>query len=74
MKIINKTYLLIGILIAAAAANLILLYEVQQIGAAESFSVLRAGDLKVKTETVSSLATSIASGNDADRFNLKQDY
>ncbi len=73
MKIINKTYLLIAILIGAAAANLILLYGVQQIGAAESYSILRAGDLKVKTETVSSLATSIASGNDADRFNLKQE-
>lgn len=73
MKIINKTYLLIAILIGAAAANLILLYEVQQIGAAESYSILRAGDLKVKTETVASLATSIASGNDADRFNLKQE-
>ena len=73
MKIINKTYLLIAILIVAAAANLLLLYEVQQIGAAESFSILRAGDLKVKSEIVASLATSIASGNEGDRDNLKQE-
>jgi len=73
MKIINKTYLLIAILIGAAAANLLLLYEVQQIGAAESFSILRAGDLKVKSEMVASLATSIASGNEGDRDNLKQE-
>jgi len=73
MKIINKTYLLIAILIVAAAANLLLLYEVQQVGAAESFSILRAGDLKVKSEIVASLATSIASGNDEDRDNLKQE-
>ena len=73
MKIINKTYLLIAILIGAAAANLLLLYEVQQIGAAESFSILRAGDLKVKSEIVASLATSIASGNEGDRDNLKQE-
>jgi len=73
MKIINKTYLLIAILIGAATANLLLLYEVQQIGAAESFSILRAGDLKVKSEIVASLATSIASGNEGDRDNLKQE-
>ncbi len=73
MKIINKTYLLIAILIVAAGANLLLLYQVQQVGAAESFSILRAGDLKVKSETVSSLAISIASGNEGDKDNLKQE-
>jgi len=70
MKIIIKTYFLVGILIALAILNLTLLFQVQQIGTAESYSIIRAGDLKVKTETVASLVTSIASGNEADRENL----
>jgi len=73
MKIISKTYLLVGILIAAAIVNLYLLYQVQQVGTAESYSIIRAGDLKVKTETISSLASSIASGNVQDREILKQE-
>lgn len=73
MKLIYKTYLLVGIVIAAAVVNLFLLYQVQQLGTSESYSIIRAGDLKVKTETVSSLASSIASGNDADRENLKKE-
>ena len=73
MKLIYKTYLLVGIVIVAAIVNLFLLYQVQQIGTSESYSIIRAGDLKVKTETVSSLASSIASGNDADRDNLKKE-
>ena len=73
MKLIYKTYLLVGIVIIAAVVNLFLLYQVQQLGTSESYSIIRAGDLKVKTETVSSLASSIASGNDADRENLKKE-
>ena len=73
MKLLNKTYLLVGILIAAAGVNLYLLYEVQQIGTAESYTILRVGDLKVKTETVSKFASSIASGNNEDRENLKNE-
>jgi len=73
MKIIIKTYLLVGILIALAILNLTLLFQFQQSGTAESYSIIRAGDLKVKTETVASLATSIASGNEADRENLNQE-
>jgi len=73
MKIIIKTYLLVGILIALAILNLTLLFQFQQTGTAESYSIIRAGDLKVKTETVASLATSIASGNEADRENLNQE-
>ena len=73
MKLISKTYLLVSILIAAAGINLFLLYEVQQIGTAESNSIIRAGDLKVKTEKVASLASSIASGNEFERENLRQE-
>jgi len=67
VKIVSKTYILVGILIAIAAINLALLYQTQQIGTAESFSIIRAGDLKVKSETISSLSASIASGNEQDR-------
>jgi signal transduction histidine kinase len=67
MKIIVKTYLLVGILITAAAVNLVLLYQIQQESSDESFTIIRAGDLKVKVETLASLASSIASGNNADR-------
>ena len=67
MKIVSKTYILVGILIAIAAINLALLYQTQQIGTAESYSIIRAGDLKVKSETISSLSASIASGNEQDR-------
>ena len=73
MKLLNKTYLLVGILIAAAGVNLFLLYEIQQIGSAESYTIIRVGDLKVKTETVSKFASSIASGNNEDRDNLKNE-
>lgn len=71
MRIIIKAYLLIGILIAVATVNLFLLYQTQQIGTIESYSILRAGDLKVKTETIASLAKSIANGIERDRENLK---
>ena len=71
MKVLQKTYLLVGILIAAAAVNLVLLYQIQQESSDESFSIIRAGDLKVKVETVASLASSIASGNEEDRQTLQ---
>ena len=70
MKIINKTYLLVGILIVIAAVNLFILYGLQQESTTESYSIIRAGDLKQKTETVAALASSIANGNDQDREKL----
>ncbi|MCH8324808.1 MAG: HAMP domain-containing histidine kinase [Thaumarchaeota archaeon] len=71
MKIISKTYVLVGILIVIAAVNLFTIYGFEQEGIAESYSILRAADLKQKTETVASLASSIANGNDEDRDVLK---
>jgi len=67
MKLIKKTYFLVGILIVAAAVNLTLLYQAQQETTDESYSIIRASDLKVKVETLSRLASSIASGNEEDR-------
>ncbi len=71
MKITVKTYILVSIVIATASVNLFLVYEIQQGGTAESLSIIRAGDLKASAETVAGLASSIASGNDQDRENLK---
>ncbi len=71
MRITVKTYILVSIVIATAAVNLFLVYGIQQVGTAESLSIIRAGDLKASAETVAGLASSIASGNDQDRENLK---
>ena len=71
MKIISKTYLLIGVLIAVAAINLFLLYYEGQIGSAQSYAIIRAGDLKVKAESVSNIATGIASGSIVDKSKLQ---
>jgi len=67
MRIISKTYILVGVLIALAIINLLLLFQIQQVGTDESYSIIRAGDLKVNTETISSLSASIASGNEQDK-------
>ncbi len=67
MKIVNKIYFLVGVLIGAAIFNFIILYGTQNITGAESYTIIRAGDLKAKVETIASLATSIASGNTNDR-------
>jgi len=60
-----------------AAINLFILYGLEQESTRESYSIIRAGDLKQKTETVALLASSVANGNNEDRENLKieiQDY
>nr|NIP61358.1 two-component sensor histidine kinase [Nitrosopumilaceae archaeon]NIT99427.1 two-component sensor histidine kinase [Nitrosopumilaceae archaeon]NIU85788.1 two-component sensor histidine kinase [Nitrosopumilaceae archaeon]NIX60030.1 two-component sensor histidine kinase [Nitrosopumilaceae archaeon] len=73
MKIISKTYLLIAILIAVAVINLFLLYQEGQISSAQSYSIIRAGDLKVKAESIASIATSIASGNIQEKSMLQKE-
>ncbi len=73
MKIVVKTYLLIGILISLAAFNLFLLYQQEQSTSSQSYSIIRAGDVKVKAESISSLATSIANGNLEDKDDLQKE-
>lgn len=70
MKVISKTYLLIGILVAVALFNLFVLYNTQITTTNESYAIIRAGDLKTKVETIASLASSIAGGNENDRKTL----
>ncbi|MFQ5572794.1 MAG: ATP-binding protein, partial [Nitrosopumilaceae archaeon] len=62
-----------GILIGIAAINLFILYDLQQIGTEESYSIIRAGDLKAGTETVAALSSSIAAGNEHDKTILKNE-
>lgn len=73
MKIISKTYLLIGVLIGVALFNLFVLYNNQTTTANESYSIIRAGDLKAKVETIAGLASSIANGKESDRKILENE-
>ena len=73
MKIVVKTYLLIGILISLAAFNLFLLYQQEQSTSSQSYSIIRTGDIKVKAESISSTAKSIANGNIEDKIKLQKE-
>ena len=72
MKILYKTYFLFTIIIAAALVNLVL-YSVEQERLIESYTIINANDLKVKVETIATFASSIASGNEGDRYKLQQE-
>jgi len=73
MRIVSKAYVLIAILIIAAAFNLFLLYQNQNSAVSQSYSIINAGDVKVKSEAISALATSVASGNIADKDKLQKE-
>jgi signal transduction histidine kinase len=66
VKIISKTYVLVSILILAAFINLTLLYQTEQTDNSQSYTIISTGDLKVQIESIASLATSVASGNNED--------
>ena len=70
VKLISKTYLLVAILISAAALNLFLFYQDSNSQTTQSYSIIRVGDVKVAAESISSLATSVASGNQEDKEQL----
>ena len=72
MKIGSKTYLLIGILIAVAAFNLFLLQQAEN-SVGQSYSVIKAGDIKVKSESISGLAISVANGNVDDKEKIEKE-
>lgn len=73
MKIVTKSYLLIAVLIGVAAFNLLLLYQDDKSDVSQSYSIIRAGDIKVKAELLSSLAISIASGNTEDKDDFQKE-
>ena len=73
MKIVSKTYLLISVLVAVAALNLFLLYQEGTSQYDESHSIVSLSDIKVKSESVSGYAISIANGNLDDKENLESE-
>ena len=73
MKIINKTYLLVGVLIGVALVNFVVLYNTQTSTANESYAIIRAGDLKTKAETIAGLTISVANGKENDRSALERE-
>jgi signal transduction histidine kinase len=71
VKIINKTYILVLILIIAAVINLTLLYQAENSNNSQSYTIIKIGDLKVEAEAVAGLAVSAANGNTEDKTELK---
>jgi signal transduction histidine kinase len=64
---------LISILIVVAIINLTLLYQSEFTSDSQSHSIIRTGDLKVQTESISGLAISAASGIIEDKNNLNKE-
>ena len=73
MKIVSKAYVLIAILIVAAIFNLFLLYQDNKSDTSQSYSIIGAGDVKVKAESISGLATSVANGVLEDKEKLEKE-
>jgi signal transduction histidine kinase len=70
MKLTQKTYLLLGILIGVSTLNLYLLIFTSQENQDVLHSISYASNLKVIVERIGGTANSIASGNELDRQNL----
>ncbi|VVC05540.1 Methanogenesis regulatory histidine kinase FilI [uncultured archaeon] len=73
MKITQKTYLLLGIIIGVSAINLLLLVSISQQNLSVLHSISNANNLKVIVERISGTANSIASGNESDRQTLSNE-
>jgi len=73
MKIVSKAYVLIAILIVAAVFNLFLLYQDDKSDTSQSYSIIGAGDVKVKAESISGLAKSVANGELKDKEKLEKE-
>ncbi|MBI5378177.1 MAG: type IV pili methyl-accepting chemotaxis transducer N-terminal domain-containing protein, partial [Thaumarchaeota archaeon] len=67
MKIIQKAYFLLAIIIAAASINLFLFVGTSQESTSESKAIIAANDLKVSTEKIARLANTIARGDESSR-------
>ena len=57
----------------AAVINLTLLYQREQMDTSESYSIVKTGDLKVQTESISGLSISVANGNVDDKDELNNE-
>ncbi len=71
MKLTQKTYLLLAVLIGVSTLNLYLLIFTSQENQDVLHSISYASDLKVIVERIGGTANSIASGNEADRQTLE---
>ena len=63
---------MVAILIFAAGINLVLLYQGNNVQHYESFSIIKIGDIKVGSESISGLVISVAGGSDEDKEKLDQ--
>lgn len=70
MKIIQKAYFLLAVIIAAASVNLFLFVGTTQEGTADSKAIITANDLKVTTEKIARLSNTIARGDESARDSL----
>ncbi len=70
MKLSQKTYLLLGVIIIVSAINLYLLLSTSEDNQQVYHSITKSSDLKVIVERISGTANSIAGGNEGDRQSL----
>ena len=73
MKLISKTYLLIAILIVAAAINLFLFYQDNNSQTTQSYSIIKVTNAKVLAESASASATLIANGDKESEEKLNEE-
>ena len=71
MKLTQKTYLLLAVIIGVSAINFYLLIFTSQQNQDVLHSISYASDLKVIVERIGGTANSIASGNEGDRVTLE---
>lgn len=70
LKITQKTYLLLGVVIGVSAINLYLLLSISQENLDVLHSISDASNLRVIVERISGTVNSIAGGNETDRQTL----
>ena len=70
MKITQKTYLLLGVIIGVSLINMVLLVSISQQNLSVLHSISVSSNLKVIVERITGTANSIASGNEFDRQTL----
>lgn len=71
MKLTQKTYLLLAVIIGVSAINFYLLIFTSQQNQDVLHSISYASDLKVIVERIGGTANSIASGNEGDRITME---
>jgi signal transduction histidine kinase len=70
VKLTQKTYLLLGVIIGVSAINLFLLISISQENLAVLHSISHANNVKVIVERIAGTANSIAGGHESERQTL----